>query len=124
VRASRARYVLLLFCLTLASCVNDLDRERRCRLAVRSLAAAPQRAVESELDKVVAFGSYALPDIEQAMHSAPVAKRLRLLRAIERVQAPEAIPFLRFLARWDTDDAVRRTAKQTADQLGRVRSAK
>ena len=99
------------------SCGRDLERERLSHLAARSLVAAPDRAVAAELNRVVAVGAFALPDIEQEIHAAPAAGRLRLLRAIERIGSPQAIPLLRFLVRWDTDDAVRREAQRIARQL-------
>lgn len=113
----RGLLLLLLLPLVLKGCASDFDREQRSRLRVRSLVAAPERAVEQELDKVVAQGAYALPDIEQEMHAAPAAGRLRLLRALGRIGSREAVPLLRFLARHDTDDAVRRRAGRLADRL-------
>ena len=109
---------LLLTCLA-QGCAENLEREQRSRIAVRSLVAAPDRAVEQELDKVVALGHYALTDIEQEMHAAPVTGRLRLLRALERIGSLDAVPFVRFLARWDTDDAVRRRADHLVHLLDR-----
>lgn len=101
----------------LAACANDLERERGSRIAARSLVAAPETKVEGELDRMVAFGPYALPDIEQEMHNAPVAGRLRLLRAIERIGSREAVPFLTFLASHDGDKLVRRRAATLARSL-------
>ena len=80
-------------------------------MAVRKLIAAPASRVEGALDAVVAFGVYALPDIEQELHAAPAKARLRLLRALERIDSPEAAPLLRFLARHDTDATVRKRAR-------------
>lgn len=112
--------LLVLAATTLIGCAKDLEREQRSRIAVRSLVAAPDHAVEGELNKVVALGHYALMDIEQTMHAAPVVGRLRLLRAIERIGSPEPIPLLRFLALHDSDDAVRRRAAQLTATLRRM----
>lgn len=119
VRAERL-LLALVAAILLGGCAKDLEREQRSRIAVRSLVAAPDHAVEGELNKVVALGHYALMDIEQVMHAAPVVGRLRLLRAMERIGSPEAIPLLRFLALRDTDDAVRRRAAQLARTLQRI----
>ena len=101
-----------------AGCTDD--RERACRLAVKSLVAAPDKHLRTEMAKVVAFGTYALPDIEQEMHGAPIKGRLRLLDAVRRIGSPEAVPLLDFLIRVDTDDAVRKEAQKVARQLRRL----
>lgn len=94
----------------------DDDNERRCRLAVKSLVAAPNDRASGELDKVVAFGRYALPDIEQEFHSASVTGRRRLLDALGRLRLDEARPFLVFVARWEVDPDVRRQAAHLAER--------
>jgi hypothetical protein len=111
--------VLPLALLVVSACANDLDRERRSRIAVRALVAAPPSKVEEALDRVVALGVYALPDIEQELHAAPAAGRRHLLRAIERINSSEAVPLLRFLARHDTDETVRKRAAVLARRVGR-----
>jgi hypothetical protein len=95
------------------------DRERACHTAVKSLVAAPDKHLKSEMAKVVAFGTYALPDIEQEMHGAPIKGRLRLLDALRRIGSAEAVPLLDFLIRVDTDDAVRKEAGKVVRQLRR-----
>ena len=107
--------------LLLGSCANEIKREQACRLAVKSLVAAPETRVAGELARVVKHGRYALPDIEQEMHQAPLASRLRLLDAIERIGEAEAVPLLDFLARWDTADKVRVRARNVARTLRRAR---
>ena len=118
---NRPRLSLLLLALTgmLPGCAKDVERESQSRLAVRWLIKAPASRVDGALQRVVKVGEYALPDIEQEMHSAPQAGRARLLRALERIGSPRALPFVRFLSHWDTDDAVRRQAKVLVATLRR-----
>jgi hypothetical protein len=112
----------LLALLLLCSCANEIERERACRLAVKSLVAAPPSKVPGELARVVKHGRYALPDIEQEMHQAPAGSRLRLLDAIERIGDAEAVPLLEFVARHDTEDRVRKRARYVARTLRRARA--
>lgn len=112
----------LIALLLLCACANEIDRERTCRLAVKSLVAAPETKVPGELRRVVKLGRYALPDIEQEIHQAPAASRLRLLDAIERIGEAEAVPLLEFLARYDTVDKVRKRARDVARTLRRGRA--
>jgi hypothetical protein len=101
--------------LGLGACTDS--RERPCRIAVKSLALAPDNKAAGELVKVVAFGRYALPEIEQEYHYASTKGRLRYLDALRRIKDADAVRFLQVVARWDDDDAVRRTAKQVADDI-------
>lgn len=95
----------------------DDRRERRSRIAVRSLAACPESKVEQELAKVLSYGRYALPDIEQELPVSPKLGRLRLLRALARLADPEALPFVRHVARWDEQEEVRQRAAEVAREL-------
>jgi hypothetical protein len=103
---------LLLLATLVAGCGDQ--RERRCRLAVKSLVAAPADRAPGELDKVVSFGRYALADIEQEYHAAGPTGRVRLLEALDRLRLPEAQPFLEFAARIETDLQVRRQVEVLA----------
>jgi hypothetical protein len=115
--------ILALLMALVGSCVST-DEEWACRLAVKRLVAAPERLVEAETRRVVAYGTYALPDIEQELHVAPAKGRLRLLEALRRIGSPESLPLLEFLGRRDTDDAVRERAAQIAAMLRRSTSNK
>jgi hypothetical protein len=57
------------------------------------------------------IGRKAIPQIETALHTAPLAGRLNLLGALERIGDPEAIPVLRHLAIYDPNEEVRRAAE-------------
>jgi hypothetical protein len=107
----------LVLLLSLAACSDN--GERRCHLAVKSLVAAPQNKAAGELEKVVAFGRYALVDIEQEYHAAPPTGRRRLLDALDRLQLAEAQPFLELCARVETDPAVREQAVRLARRAAR-----
>ena len=115
----RAVPLLLLLLLPLASACTD-RRERPCRIAVKSLAAAPDSRAPGELEKVVAFGHYALPDIEQEFHATSLKGRLRYLDALRRIRSTDSVAFLETVARWDPDDAVRRGAADLARGLRRA----
>lgn len=106
--------MLMLLVSLLASC-SDAD-ERRCRLAVKSLVAAPAGKVPGELNKVTEFGRYALPDIEQEFHSASATGRSRLLDALARLRLPEARAFLEFVARYEPDQVLRERAARLAQR--------
>lgn len=113
-------YWLLITVMT-ASCLSACkqDREEPCHLAVRSLSAAPTKAADGELAKVVAFGKLALPEIEQAYHGAGLEVKLRLLTAIERINDPTALPFLDFVSRQDLDEQVKQRAREVAANVHR-----
>jgi hypothetical protein len=116
--AAKTRLALaVLLALGLAAC-SDGD-ERRCHLAVKSLVAAPQSKVAGELDKVVAFGRYALVDIEQEYHAASGSGRRRLLDALDRLRLAEAQPFVEQIARGETDPTVREQAARLARRAPR-----
>jgi hypothetical protein len=108
------RRALLVVGLALAACHDD-ERERKCQLAVRSLVAAPEDRAAGELEKVLAFGRYALPDIEQEYHAARRAGRARLIEALSRIADPEAVPLLALLARWEEDAELARLARAAFD---------
>lgn len=110
--------LLALALLLLGGGCEDDPRERRCRLAVRSLVACPESRVDGELAKVLAYSRYALPDIEQEFHVSPRLGRLRLLRALAKMGDAEALPFARHVARWDEEPEVRKRAEQLAEALG------
>ena len=110
--------LLLLSAVMLVSACTD-RRERPCRIAVKSLGVAPDSKAAGELEKVVAFGHYALPDIEQEFHASTLKGRLRYLDALQRIRSSDSVAFLRTVARWDSDDAVRKGAAELARQLTR-----
>jgi len=116
---SRRKVVLLGSLLWFAGLVTgcDDDRERKCQLAVRSLAAAPEAKAAHEMERVIAFGRYALPDIEQEIHTANVRGRERLLEAISRLRLTEALPLTEYVARWDESAQVRARAGLVSARL-------
>jgi hypothetical protein len=107
------RTIALVLLLGLLAACSDTD-ERRCHLAVKSLIAAPADKARGELDRVLAFGRYALPDIEQEFHAASSAGRGRLLDALDRLRLAEAQPFLELVTRLETDPALREQAAHLA----------
>jgi hypothetical protein len=111
----RGSTLLLLAVVGLSGCTDP--RERPCRIAIKSLGVAPDSRAAAELEKAVAFGHYALPDIEQEFQAASVKGRLRYLAALRRIDSKDAVPFLEIVARWDEDDAVRRGAKELLQSL-------
>jgi len=113
------RVILVLLLVFLASCTDE--REQPCRIAVKSLAAAPENRAAGELQKVLAFGHYALPDIEQELHSANAVGRKRLIEALRRLKEKGAIPFLEIVACWDESAEIRSLAKEVAASLRALR---
>lgn len=111
--------MILLLCPLLLNCTDT--REHDSRMAVKSLIAAPESKVRLAMSKVLTFGSYSLPDVEQEFHSALPEGRLRLLDVIERLGDQSAIPFLEFLSRWEPDSQVRQRAKVIAEALHQSR---
>ena len=63
---------------------------------------------------MVALGTFVLTDVEQEMHAAPAKGRKRLIEAMRRMNSPESLNLLDFVARWDSDDTVRRRARLAA----------
>ncbi len=106
-----------LVCLVLPLCGCDTNRDYYTRMAVKGLATAPADMVDSQTDKVVAKGSHALPDIEQEFHGADPPGRRRLLEALRLIKDPRALPFVRYVARWDDDAKVRKEAERVARAL-------
>src|SRR5262245_55985705 len=62
------------------------------------------------------FGVRAIPTIEAAMHTAPVAGRKNLILALRRIGDAEAVPLLRHRALFDPAPDVRREAEWTLKQ--------
>jgi hypothetical protein len=91
--------------------------ERNSQRAVRDLVKAKPEQQDRALDRVVALGRQALTDIEQEMHSAKPEGRVRLLHALRRIGQREALPLVRFIARWAEDPEVRRQAIRTQRTL-------
>lgn len=115
-----ARALMLMTLLVIAGCEDP--REWRSRQAVRQLVKATPLRVPAALERVVKLGCYALVDIEQALHGAPLPGRLRLLEAIDRGRCRGAIPLLRFLERWDDEDEVKKRARSLRVKLERLGS--
>ena len=86
-------------------------------MVTKSVVAAPESKARGEIDRLLAFGRYALPDIEQEFHGASTTGRLRLLEVLRRLRLPETIPFLEVVARWDTEQKVRKEAEAVAAAL-------
>ena len=101
----------------LLSCDDSRGQDYYTRMAVKGLATAPAGKERMQLGKVVAKGSHALPDIEQEFHSADPAGRRRLLEALERLKDRQALPFVRYVARWDEDPGVRKEAARVSKTL-------
>lgn len=109
---------ILLGAMLLCSCDNN--RDYYTRMAVKGLATAPVDMVRSQTAKVVAKGSHALPDIEQEFHGADNEGRKRLLEALRLIKDPAALPFVRYVARRDDDDKVRKDAARVARALAEL----
>jgi hypothetical protein len=110
----------LLACWVLTPACSS-ERPRESRRAVKALVDAKDEQTQRLTRAVVAFGRYALPDIEQEFQEAPRRGRLLLLRAIERIGDPDALPFLDHVARWDDEPRVRHKAARVAATLRRVK---
>jgi len=108
-------FVFLILSALLFSCAQE--REDPARQAVKRLVAAPEEKISQEMARVFSFGRYALPDIEEELHSASPTGRLRLIEALRRLGQSEAAPFLDILARWDPDQRVRLQAKEVCARL-------
>ncbi len=104
-----------LLSLLLVGCSDN--RERPCHIAAKSVVAAPESKARGEMERLLAFGRYALPDIEQEFHGASTTGRLRLLEVLRRLRLPETIPFVEVVARWDAEDKVREEAKAVAAEI-------
>ncbi|PIE19460.1 MAG: hypothetical protein CSA65_02180 [Proteobacteria bacterium] len=109
---------MLMALVIFASCEDP--REWRSRQAVRQLVKATPLRATAAMDRVVTIGCYALVDIEQALHNAPLSGRLRLLEVIERARCREAIPLLRFLERWDDEKDVKKLARRIRQRFERA----
>jgi len=107
------RALTLSLVLTCLACSGQ-DEEHASRIAARSLVAAPESKAPGEMAKVVALGTFVLPDVEQEMHTAPASGRKRLIEAMRRMDNPRCLTLLDFVARWDADDTVRRRARLAA----------
>jgi hypothetical protein len=116
-----SRLFLVMLLLSAGACTDE--REQASRLVVKSLAAAPKDKAAREAEKVLSFGRYALPDIEQELQVSPLEGKLRLLDVLERLKDREALPFLDFLARWEREEAARKRAGQVAKAIRLMTSA-
>ncbi|MFH1130567.1 MAG: hypothetical protein V1754_04485 [Pseudomonadota bacterium] len=93
------------------------SREWRTRNSVKKLVDADDSIVQQATELVVAFGRYALPEIEQQMPSISPEQKLRLLEAVRQINEVEAVGFLRVLVRWSGDQSVREKSKQVIKEL-------
>lgn len=114
------RYLLPLFVILLPmssiSCENS--QEWRSRQAVRQLIKVDELNASAALNKVVAFGEFALVEIEQEFHGAKTHVKLRLLDAIRRIKSPKARPLLKFIGdNQDEEENIRKRAKEVLDQI-------
>jgi hypothetical protein len=113
---STRRWVLMTL-LVMGGCEDP--REWRSRQAVRQLVEASPLRASAAMRRVVSVGCYALVDIEQAFHGAPLPGRRRLLEAIRSAGCREATPLLRFIERWDDEEEIRRQARRTRLELSK-----
>ena len=106
----------LAIALPLCSGCED-TREAKCRLWVQRLIKARTRQVEVAHKRVVAFGRYAIPEIEQEFPSATADQKIRLLEALGGIADKEAIPLLIIISERDPNSDVRERAKRIAKKL-------
>lgn len=114
----------MLAMLVFPSCDDSRGQEYYARMAVKGLATAPADKVRMQMGKVVARGSYVLVDIEQEFHGANTAGRQRLLGALKRIKDPQALAFVRYVARWDEDAKVRKEAARVSKALEPLAASK
>ena len=93
------------------------NREYHSRAAVRALLKSKDSLVRHHRARLVSMGRYVLPDIEQEYQGTTCKGRLRLLDVLERMGDPEALHFLRHVARRDADSVCRKKAKQVIKAL-------
>lgn len=108
--ALRSTAFLLLLAASSAACEDP--REHESRQAVKQLVKATPSRVRAARERVARIGRFALVDIEQELHGADLATRLRLIATIREIGDPEALPLLRFLERWDDEQLAREAARE------------
>jgi len=66
------------------------------------------------------MGRFALVDVEQELHGANLAIRLRLIDAMRDIGDRQALPLLRFLERWDDAKLAREAAGEARRAIGQA----
>ena len=87
------------------------------RMLVTVIATQDGQPVEDATRRLVAYGRPALVVLEAALHTADAPGRRRIVRAIERVGDPDAVPLLHHYAQYDEDPQVRARAAAAAATL-------
>jgi hypothetical protein len=64
-------------------------------------------AADGARQRLIGLGPRAIPQIETALHTAPLRGRLHLVAALEAIGDSEAVPILRHFAIYDSSDQVR-----------------
>ncbi|MCA9665838.1 MAG: hypothetical protein KC503_09630 [Myxococcales bacterium] len=119
----RALACLLSLSIALAAAACDDNRPHRCRAAVYRVVKGTGD-IERHIDRVVAYGVYALVEIEQQIHHAPAEARARLVRATRRIGSPEALPLMRFLRTVEQDGTVLKELDATLAALSAKKKKK
>jgi hypothetical protein len=99
------RRLIVAIALALCACEDRSYRDIGAQIGV--LVQRTDALVPPALERLASFGRRALPQIETALHTAPPAGKLHLVRALDRIGDPEAIPILRHFAVYDPGADVR-----------------
>lgn len=112
---ARAALALLALVLAHAGCLSD-DR-RAIEREVEVLIGEPGRASAAAEDLLVARGRSAILYLESGLYGADADGRLRIVRVLDAIDDPEALPIVRHLEARDPSADVRRAAGAARGRL-------
>jgi hypothetical protein len=98
-------------CAVLSSAGCEDQSYRSIGAQINIIARRDDGLVPPAQKRLVAFGPRALPQIETALHTAPLRGRLRLVQALDAIGDEEAVPILRHFAVYDADQEIRRSCE-------------
>jgi hypothetical protein len=101
----------LAFALALPLCGCEDQSYREIGREVSVLVRRDDGLVPPAQERLAAFGRRALPQIETAMHTAPLHGRLALIEVLDRISDEEAVPVLRHFAVYDSAPEVRESCE-------------
>jgi hypothetical protein len=99
-----------LLALALAACEDGAHREMGAEINV--LTQRSDALVGPATHRLAAFGREAVPQIETALHTAPVNGRLNLIAALAAIGEPESASILRHFAVYDPDASMRAACEE------------
>lgn len=122
-RGSVGPTLMLGFCVLAAAACEDLSY-KGIGGEIAILTKRNDPLVPPAIKRLAAFGRKALPQIETALHTAPLEGRLHLISALEKIGDPEAVPILRHHAVFDMKPEARKACEDLLSKWAAAKDAR